>query len=179
MTETIRYAQGDSSLGAFTVAASADGVVALQFGGAETRVPELEQRFADAAFVADTSGLADTVDRARQLIEQPDAIVDLPLDLRGSDFELRVWRALRRIPVGETTHYGAIATSLGTPRLSREVGQACGDNPVAVIVPCHRVVKKDGSLSGYRWGQKLKRALLEREQRAAFHLTLQASGGGL
>ncbi len=176
MSETIRYAQGDSSLGRFVVAASAAGLVALQFGAADTRLPELERRFPQALFTADPQGLAATVETARRLIEQPGEPVDLPLDLRGSEFELRVWRALRKIPPGETTHYGAIAASLGTPRLSREVGQACSDNLLAVIVPCHRVVKKDGSLSGYRWGQKLKRALLEREQAVAFHLTLQASG---
>lgn len=176
MTEIIRYAAGDSSLGAFVVAASANGLVALQFGGVDVLLPELERRFPDAALTADAAGLAAVVETARGLIEHPGESADLPLDLRGSAFELSVWRALQRIPVGETTHYGAIAASLGTPRLSREVGQACGENPVAVIVPCHRVLKKDGSLSGYRWGRKLKRALLEREQAAAFHLTLQASG---
>ncbi|HZR34032.1 MAG TPA: methylated-DNA--[protein]-cysteine S-methyltransferase [Nevskia sp.] len=176
MSETIRYAQGDSSLGPFVVAASENGVVALQFGAAESLLPELELRFPEAAFTADCPGLAETLAAARRLIEQPAEMIDLPLDLRGSAFELRVWRALRRIPPGETTHYGAIATSLGTPRLSREVGQACAANPVAVAVPCHRVLKKDGSLSGYRWGLRRKRALLEREQAAAFHLSLQASG---
>ncbi len=176
MTETIRYAEGDSSLGAFVVAASDKGVVALQFGAIESLLPALRLRLPEAAFAADPVGLAGTLAAARQLIEQPAELVDLPLDLRGSDFELRVWRALRRIPPGETTYYGAIATGLGTPRLSREVGQACSDNPVAVAVPCHRVLKKDGSLSGYRWGLRRKRTLLEREQAAAFHLTLQASG---
>jgi len=176
MSETIRYAQGESSLGPFVVAASEHGVVALQFGGVESLLPELELRFPEAVFTADAQGLIETLAAARQLVERPAELVDLPLDLRGSEFELRVWRALRRIPPGETTYYGAIATSLGTPRLSREVGQACSDNPVAVAVPCHRVLKKDGSLSGYRWGLRRKRALLEREQAAAFHLTPQASG---
>lgn len=176
MTETIRYAEGDSSLGAFVVAASASGLVALQFGGIDVLLPELERRFPDATLTADATGLAGIVETARDRIEHPGETADLPLDLRGSAFELRVWDALRRIPAGETRHYGAIAASLGTPRLSREVGQACGENPVAVLVPCHRVVKKDGSLSGYRWGQKRKRMLLEREQKAAFQLTLQASG---
>ncbi|HWY24573.1 MAG TPA: methylated-DNA--[protein]-cysteine S-methyltransferase [Nevskia sp.] len=176
MSETIRYAQGDSSLGPFVVAASAAGLVALQFGAADARLPELELRFPQAVFSADAQGLAASVETVHRLIEQPGETVDLPLDLRGSEFELRVWRALRKIPPGETSHYGAIAASLGTPRLSREVGQACSDNPLALIVPCHRVLKKDGSLSGYRWGKRLKRTLLEREQAVAFHLTLQASG---
>jgi len=176
MSETIRYAQGESSLGPFILAASAKGLVALQFGEAASLLPELEMRFPETAFIADAEGLAEALVTARQLIERPAEVFDLPLDLRGSEFELRVWRSLRRIPPGETTHYGAIAAGLGTPRLSREVGQACSNNPVAVAVPCHRVLKKDGSLSGYRWGLRRKRALLEREQAAAFHLTLQASG---
>lgn len=171
MSETIRYAQGDSSLGPFTLAASGTGLVAVQFGTVEVRLPELERRFAGASLVEDAQGLAGLVARVRGLIEQPGEAADLPLDLRGSAFELRVWEALRRIPAGETTHYGAIASGLGTPRLSREVGQACGGNPVAVVVPCHRVLKKDGSLSGYRWGVALKRALLERERSPRFGLT--------
>lgn len=171
MSEIIRYIQGESSLGPFTLAASAAGLVALQFGTAGVRLPELERRFAGARLVEDAQGLAQLVARVRGLIEQPGEAADLPLDLRGSPFELRVWEALRRIPAGETTHYGAIASGLGEPRLSREVGQACGGNPVAVIVPCHRVLKKDGSISGYRWGLALKRALLQRERPAGFGLT--------
>jgi AraC family transcriptional regulator of adaptative response/methylated-DNA-[protein]-cysteine methyltransferase len=171
MSETIRYAEGESSLGAFTLAASAAGLVAVQFGTVELRLPELERRFAGAVFVHDAQGLAHLVVRVRDLIERPGEAPDVPLDLRGSEFELRVWEVLRRIPAGQTLHYGAIAMELGEPRLSREVGQACGGNPVAVLVPCHRVVKKDGSLSGYRWGVPLKRALLQREQPAAFELT--------
>jgi AraC family transcriptional regulator, regulatory protein of adaptative response / methylated-DNA-[protein]-cysteine methyltransferase len=170
MSEIIRYSEGESSLGAFTLAASAKGLVAVQFGTVEQRLPELERRFAGATFVHDTQGLAHWVERVREVIEQPGAAADLPLDLRGTDFERRVWEVLRRIPAGQTLHYGAIAAELGEPRLSREVGQACGENPVAVLVPCHRVVKKDGSLSGYRWGVPLKRALLERERPAVFEL---------
>jgi AraC family transcriptional regulator of adaptative response/methylated-DNA-[protein]-cysteine methyltransferase len=170
MSETLRYAQGESSLGAFTLAASTAGLVALQFGSAELRVPELEQRFAGALLVHDAQGLADLVERVRGVIERPGEAAELPLDLRGSEFELQVWAALRSIAPGQTTHYGAIATRLGTPRLSREVGQACGENPVAVIVPCHRVLKKDGSISGYRWGLRIKRALLERERPTEFEL---------
>jgi AraC family transcriptional regulator of adaptative response/methylated-DNA-[protein]-cysteine methyltransferase len=168
--EKIVYAEGESSLGAFVVAASAAGLVAVQFGTAGVRVPELERRFAPAAFVHDRQGLAGMAGAVRELIALPRTTPDLPLDLRGSAFELRVWAALRAIPAGQTTHYGAIAASLGVPRLSREVGQACGENPVAVIVPCHRVLKKDGSISGYRWGLRIKRALLERERPAEFRL---------
>ena len=170
MSEIIRYAEGESSLGAFTLAASGAGLVAVQFGAAALRLPELGRRFAGAVLVEDAQGLSHLVARVRGLIEQPGEAADVPLDLRGSAFELRVWEVLRRIPAGQTLHYGAIAMELGEPRLSREVGQACGENPVAVLVPCHRVVKKDGSLSGYRWGVPLKRALLERERPAVFDL---------
>ncbi len=95
---------------------------------------------------------------------------DLPLDMRGTEFELRVWNALRDIPAGQTVNYGEIAARIGAPREAREVAEACAANTLAVIVPCHRVVKKDGSISGYRWGFKRKRALIEREHRALFQL---------
>ena len=118
-----------------------------------------------AAVVEDYDGLEGTLDRIAALIDQPENDLDLALDLRGSDFEIRVWKVLCEIPAGTTTNYGEIAARLDVPRAAREVAEACAANALAVLVPCHRVVKKDGSISGYRWGVWRKRALIERERR--------------
>ena len=172
MTETIRYAAGESSLGAFLAAASADGLVMVAFADAgETAMNDLRARFPDAEIVEDSAGLRDTVDGVAQLIEHPEANAVLPLDLRGSPFELRVWSELRRIPAGETVSYGEIAARIGAPRDAREVAEACAANDLAIVVPCHRVVKKGGAISGYRWGVRRKRALIEREHRALWQLS--------
>ena len=111
--------------------------------------------------------MAETVARVSALIERPERTSDLALDLRGSDFELRVWAALKQIPPGMTASYGEIAARIGAPRETREVGEACAANTLAILIPCHRVVKKDGSIAGYRWGVRRKRALLARERQAA------------
>ena len=168
MTETIRYAWGESSLGSFMVALSQRGVVALDFTepGPEF-LAMLRQRFPKADLLEDPESMAGTVARATALIERPERTSDLPLDPRGSDFELRVWAALRQIPAGETASYGEIAARIGAPRETREVGEACAANTLAILIPCHRVVKKDGSIAGYRWGVKRKRALLARERQEA------------
>ncbi len=167
MKETIRYAWGQSTLGEFIAGVSGRGLVAVEFGESRTRLKQdLQQRFADAKVVEDAAALAGIVEKVVTRIELPHSDGELALDLRGSDFELRVWQALRGIPAGETASYGDIAARLGLPGMAREVGQACAANTIAVLVPCHRVVKKDGSLSGYRWGVPRKRALLEQEARA-------------
>ena len=116
------------------------------------------------AIPADRAKLLRT--RLADLIEHPESDGDFALDLQGSTFELKVWNALRDIPAGTTTTYGEIAARVGSPREAREVGEACAANKLAVVVPCHRIVKKDGSISGYRWGVRRKRELLEREHRA-------------
>jgi AraC family transcriptional regulator of adaptative response/methylated-DNA-[protein]-cysteine methyltransferase len=172
MRETIRFAWGTSSLGDFIVAASEKGLVALEFASrrAETE-GALRARFPDADVIdgqADLAGLLDAVNKA---FEQPERDPGLPLDLRGTPFEITVWTMLRSVPAGQTTNYGALAAQLGT-RDARDVTEAIAGNRVAVLVPCHRVIKKDGSISGYRWGVTRKRALLAREQSAAgFRLT--------
>ena len=168
MTETIRYAWGESSLGSFMVALSQRGIVAQDFTepGPEF-LAVLGQRFPGAILVEDPQSLAGTIARLTQLIERPERTSDLPLDLRGSDFELRVWAALKQIPPGMTASYGEIAARIGAPRETREVGEACAANTLAILIPCHRVVKKDGSIAGYRWGVKRKRALLARERQEA------------
>ena len=171
MTETIRYASGTSSLGGFVAAASARGLVMMAFDSSKAAGDALRRRFPDAEIVEDAEALRGTLDGLARLIEHPEDATALPLDLRGSDFEQQVWQALREIPAGETVSYGGIAARIGAPRLARDVAEACAANPVAVVVPCHRVVKKDGSISGYRWGVRRKRALIEREHQALFALT--------
>lgn len=163
MANIIRYAFGDSSLGPIVAALSERGLAFLAF---DAGVAELEARFPEADLVEDKAGLQETIGKSIDLIEHPEGDASLTLDLQGSDFECRVWNALREIPAGTTATYGEIASRLGTPRQAREVGEACAANKLAVVVPCHRIVKKDGSISGYRWGVRRKRALLEREHRA-------------
>jgi AraC family transcriptional regulator of adaptative response/methylated-DNA-[protein]-cysteine methyltransferase len=172
MQETIRYAWGTSSLGEFLCAASASGLVSLEFGKRESSLASiLQRRFPRAALVEDPATLHGVVETAASLIERPAQSARLPVDLRGSDFERQVWCALQEIPAGGTTSYGELASSLGVPRLAKEVGEACASNSIAVVIPCHRVLRKDGSLSGYRWGTWRKRALLERECRENFTLS--------
>ena len=164
MADTIRYAAGQSSLGPFVGVLSGRGLAMVEFG--EMNEADLRSRFPDADLVEDPASLRDTLDRLTGLIEHPESNGDFALDLQGSTFELKVWQALRDIPSGTTATNGEIAARVGSPRDAREVGEACAANKLAVVVPCHRIVKKDGSISGYRWGVRRKRALLEREHRA-------------
>ena len=161
--ETIRYAFGDSSLGPFIAAQSPRGLAFVAF---DAGVAELEARFPDANLVADRAGLNGIIGTLAVLIDHPESNSGPTLDLRGSDFECRVWNALRAIPAGTTASYGEVAARLGAPRQAKEVGEACAANTLAVVVPCHRVVKKDGAISGYRWGVRRKRVLLAREHSA-------------
>jgi AraC family transcriptional regulator, regulatory protein of adaptative response / methylated-DNA-[protein]-cysteine methyltransferase len=173
MSETIRYASGQSSLGPFVAACSDRGLVAFEFAdSAAAPIEALRTRFPTAHIVEDDTAMAATIERLAAVVDHPDRDPGLVLDLRGSEYEMRVWNALREIPAGRTVTYGDIATKLGAPRDTREVAEACAANTLAILVPCHRVVKKDGALAGYRWGYKRKRALLAREQEAfAFQLS--------
>jgi AraC family transcriptional regulator of adaptative response/methylated-DNA-[protein]-cysteine methyltransferase len=164
MAKTIRYAAGQSSLGPFVAALSERGLALVEFG--DMNGADLKARFPDDDIVEDPTALRDTLGRLSALIEHPESDGEFALDLQGSAFELRVWNALRDIPAGTTVTYGEIAARIGSPREARDVGEACAANRLAVVVPCHRIVKKDGSISGYRWGVRRKRALLEREHRA-------------
>jgi AraC family transcriptional regulator, regulatory protein of adaptative response / methylated-DNA-[protein]-cysteine methyltransferase len=164
MANTIRYAAGQSSLGSFVAALSDRGLAMVAFGAANEA--DLKARFANADLVEDPAALQETLGKVARLIDHPETGAEFALDLQGSPFELKVWQALREIPVGTTATYGEIAARIGSPREARDVGEACAANKLAVVVPCHRIVKKDGSISGYRWGVKRKRALLEREHRA-------------
>ena len=139
MTGIIRYAQGDSSLGTFVSALSDRGLVMLEFGDlACAPLDKLQARFPEADLVHDPAFMQTALARLTQLIEHPEVRADLPLDMRGTEFELRIWNALRNIPAGQTVNYGEIAAKIGAPREAREVAQACAANTLAVIVPCHR-----------------------------------------
>jgi AraC family transcriptional regulator, regulatory protein of adaptative response / methylated-DNA-[protein]-cysteine methyltransferase len=165
MSDRIRYARGQGSLGSFIVARSDRGLVAFEFErpGVDA-VAALSERIADAAIEEDAEGLAPTVAALARLVDEPDHDPGLPLDMIGTDYQKRVWTLLRAIPPGQTASYGEIAARMGTPRDARDATAAIAANAIAILVPCHRVVKKDGSLSGYRWGSQRKRALLAREQ---------------
>ena len=166
MCEIIRFAWGTSSLGDFMVAMSDEGIVSLEFSSIHTAMEDtLRIRFPGANLERSQEYLADVVGIVAGVIDDPATGCDLPLDLRGTPYEVEVWLMLREIPAGQTTTYGALAARLGTQD-PRDVTAAIANNPVAVIVPCHRVIKKDGSISGYRWGVRRKRALLVRERRA-------------
>ncbi len=166
MSDFIRYAFGKTSLGDVMVAASDRGVVALEFVDDRNVTEELlRSRFMDAKVVFDQTGLSLLLLCIRRAVDQPDGGSDIELDLRGTPYEIQVWNLLREIAVGETTSYGALAAKLGT-RDARDVTVAISTNPIAILVPCHRVLKKNGSISGYRWGVRPKCTLLEREQLA-------------
>jgi len=125
---------------------------------------DLRQRFPRAQIVADDAALSGMVRAVLEFLEEPRQALNLPLDLRGTAFQQRVWRTLCRIPAGETRSYAELARMVGDPRAVRAVARSCARNPVSLAVPCHRVVGTDGSLTGYRWGVPRKRALLEKER---------------
>ena len=163
----IRYSIGECSLGAVLLAKRPGGICAILMGDAPAALElDVRDRFAAASFVRDDQGLQQALSRVIELIETPGLDLDLPLDVRGTGFQQRVWRALREIPAGSTASYAEIARRIGSPDATRAVAGACATNPLAVVIPCHRVVRSDGALSGYRWGVERKRALLERETRA-------------
>jgi AraC family transcriptional regulator, regulatory protein of adaptative response / methylated-DNA-[protein]-cysteine methyltransferase len=161
----IRSAVVQSSyLGWVLVAATDRGICSITLGDTpETLRERLRMRFPQAEFRESDSGFADVLAKVIALIESPRVGLELPLDIQGTAFQQRVWMALRDIPVGTTLSYRELAAQIGSPKAVRAVATACAANPVAVAVPCHRVVRSDGNLAGYRWGLERKRALLERE----------------
>jgi AraC family transcriptional regulator of adaptative response/methylated-DNA-[protein]-cysteine methyltransferase len=161
----IRFAVGACSLGSVLVAQSAKGVCAILLGDdPETLVRDLQDRFPRAQLIGGDAAFEQTVARVVGFVEQPTRGLDLPLDVRGTAFQQRVWQALREIPAGGTATYAEVAERIGAPGAARAVAHACGANHLAVAIPCHRVVRTDGSLSGYRWGVERKRSLLAREE---------------
>jgi AraC family transcriptional regulator, regulatory protein of adaptative response / methylated-DNA-[protein]-cysteine methyltransferase len=160
----IRFAVGETSLGAVLVAATEKGACAIMLGDdPDALTRELQDRFPRAELVGGDAEFERLVAQAVGLVEAPGKRNDLPLDIRGTAFQERVWQALRAIPPGKTATYAEIARAVGQPKAVRAVAQACAANPLAVAIPCHRVVRSDGDLSGYRWGVERKRALLDRE----------------
>ena len=160
----MRFGIGACSLGAILVAATEAGVCAILLGDEpDALMRDLQARFPGAEIVSGDPSFETWMARVIGLVEAPGDGLDLPLDIRGTAFQQRVWEALRKIPVGSTASYAEIAQAIGAPAAMRAVAQACGANAIAVAIPCHRVVRSDGALSGYRWGVARKRALLTRE----------------
>lgn len=162
--QRIHFAVAQCSLGALLVAHSGQGLCAILLGDdPDVLVRDLQDRFAQAQLVGGDATFESLVAQVVAFVEAPGRGLDLPLDVRGTAFQQRVWQALRTIPPGQTASYAEIAARIGAPAATRAVAQACGANALAVAIPCHRVVRSDGALSGYRWGVERKRALLERE----------------
>ena len=165
--KNVFFTIGESSLGSILVAQSARGVCSILIGEDPMRLAQdLRHQFPKANLVARENDQEALVAQVVGLIEKPGAGLDLPLDVRGTAFQQLVWDALQRIPPGSTATYKDIARQIGTPGAVRAVARACGANALAVAIPCHRVIRNDGSLSGYRWGVERKRALLAREAHA-------------
>jgi AraC family transcriptional regulator, regulatory protein of adaptative response / methylated-DNA-[protein]-cysteine methyltransferase len=164
---TIRFAVGECSLGAILVAATEKGVCAIQFGDdPDALLRNLQDAFPKAQLVGGDKGFEQLVAKVVGFVEAPQRGLDLPLHVRGTAFQQKVWRALRKIKPGKTASYAEIAKKIGEPNAVRAVAQACGANSLAVAIPCHRVVRRDGAISGYRWGVERKRALLAKEAAA-------------
>jgi AraC family transcriptional regulator, regulatory protein of adaptative response / methylated-DNA-[protein]-cysteine methyltransferase len=166
--QMIRFVTVETPLGWALVAATDRGICMTALGDDhESLVAALRQRFPAAAAIAEDAELKEWADRIVRFITAPDQNLDLPLDIQGTAFQARVWRALQKIPLGKTASYTEIAAALGQPRAVRAVAQACAANKLALLVPCHRVIRSDGDLGGYRWGLERKRELLARERAAA------------
>lgn len=162
--ELIRFAIGPSSLGKVLVASSNTGVVCILIGDQlESLVEDLRTRFPGANVVPAAGDYQHLMDRVIDHVENPATPFDAPLDIRGTPFQRQVWSALQAIPAGKTVTYSDIAFDLGAPKAVRAVAGACAANKIAIVIPCHRVVRNDGSLSGYRWGVARKEALIQRE----------------
>jgi AraC family transcriptional regulator, regulatory protein of adaptative response / methylated-DNA-[protein]-cysteine methyltransferase len=163
----INFAIAESSLGLVLVAASDKGVCAIFFGDdAADLARDLKKQFPHARLTGDDPAFEQLASKVIGFVEDPSIGLDLPLDIRGTAFQHRVWEALRRIPVGATASYAEIAKAIGAPKATRAVARACGSNRIAVAIPCHRVIGSDGSLTGYRGGIERKRALLAKEAKS-------------
>jgi AraC family transcriptional regulator, regulatory protein of adaptative response / methylated-DNA-[protein]-cysteine methyltransferase len=163
----IHFSIGECSLGSILVARSERGVCAIFLGDEpEALLHDLEDRFPQAELIGGDKAFEKLVGKVVGFVEAPKTGLDLPLDVRGTAFQQRVWRALQEIPVGKTMSYAEVAKRIGAPKAVRAVANACGANPIAVAIPCHRVVHKGGKVSGYRWGIERKRKLLKSEEAA-------------
>lgn len=164
--EVLYFAVAECSLGAVLVASSAKGVASILLGDEpDTLVRDLQDRFPKAELIGADADYEQSIAKVIGFIEDPNRGLDLPLDVRGTAFQQRVWQALRQIPAGETATYAEVAQKIGQPTATRAVAGACAANHIAIAIPCHRVIRNDGSLSGYRWGVDRKRSLLSREEK--------------
>ena len=162
--EEIRFALGETSLGAILVASSQKGVASILLGDdPDTLLRQLQDRFPKASLIGADREYEALVAQVVGFVEAPQLGLDLPVDVRGTAFQRRVWQALQEIPVGQTVSYAEVAQRIGSPRAVRAVAGACAANDLAVVIPCHRVVRNDGALSGYAWGVERKKVLLDRE----------------
>lgn len=165
--DAIAYAIADSALGRVLVARSAVGVCAILLGDNDDALEDdLAERFPGVRLILSEAAVADDMAKVIRFAESPTDVSELPLDLCGTPFQRRVWDALRIIPAGQTVSYAELARMIGSPGATRAVATACAANRLAMLVPCHRVVRSNGALAGYRWGVERKRALLEREAAA-------------
>jgi AraC family transcriptional regulator of adaptative response/methylated-DNA-[protein]-cysteine methyltransferase len=165
LNETIRFATARCELGLLLVAATDRGVCSVMLGDESAALEQLlRQQFSAATILPDTAGMAEQVKTLLAAMTDHRAGSDIPLDVRATAFQARVWQALRQIPRGETRSYAEVARALGQPNAVRAVARACATNPVAIAVPCHRVIGSDGSLTGYRWGTERKKKLLAMEK---------------
>jgi AraC family transcriptional regulator of adaptative response/methylated-DNA-[protein]-cysteine methyltransferase len=163
--ETIRFALGECSLGTILVGATDQGVCSILLGDTPEELLQMfQEQFPKAELVGGDADFDAWIAQVVAFIDMPGSELKLPMDIRGTAFQQRVWKALGKIPRGQTASYAAIAKEIGAPKSTRAVAQACGANKLAVVIPCHRVVRSDGGLSGYRWGVERKRALLDREK---------------
>jgi len=175
----IRFAMGDCSLGAILVAASNRGVCAIMLGDrSDTLARDAETRFPGARLAGEDAAFDRIVSKVIAFVEAQTARPEFPIDVQGTPFQRRVWQALREIPPGSTASYTDIANRIGSPKAVRAVGRACGANPLAVLIPCHRAVRSDGCLAGYRWGLERKRVLLDREAFGNYALQLDLRVAG-
>lgn len=162
--EVIRFTIGSCSLGFLLVASSKKGICCITLGDDPgPLVADLKKRFKNLNVVEDDEALKEFLTQVIGFVETPRIGLDLPLDVRGTEFQQRVWRALLKIPLGTTTSYSSVAHMIGSPNSVRAVAGACGANSISLAIPCHRVVRSDGQISGYRWGIERKHALLARE----------------
>lgn len=162
--EQIEYVFAQSSVGKLLVAQSAKGLCAILIGSTQAPlIAELKNRFPESSTNKGSAKLRSAAVKIASLIDHPKRKLDLPLDIRGTDFQRRVWSALQKIPAGKTASYAEIAKQINAPRAVRAVAGACAANALSVIIPCHRVVRSDGALSGYYWGVERKKKLLEIE----------------
>lgn len=169
-SERLRYTTGHCRLGGLLLAASADGVVAILLGdGDEAMADDLQQRFPAATLERDDAGLRRDMQALLKYVDHPLGSLDLqlPLAARGSEFQKKVWAELARVPAGQTITYTELARRVGQPAAVRAVAGACAANPLAMVVPCHRVLRSDGGISGYRWGVERKKQLIALEQQLA------------